>query len=79
LIWEKDDAGLNIREYPYLNRETLTVDFPAMRATLEGARAGDVVLLQAHISEHDNESEPLSRSLYIMTIRQKQLFGEHNE
>lgn len=38
-------AGLNIREYPYLNRETLTVDFPAMLATLEGARAGDVVLL----------------------------------
>lgn len=38
-------AGLNIREYPYLNRETLTVDFPAMLATLETARAGDVVLL----------------------------------
>ncbi|OHY73114.1 amino acid aminotransferase [Marinobacter sp. AC-23] len=38
-------AGLNIREYPYLNCETLTVDFPAMLATLEGARAGDVVLL----------------------------------
>jgi aspartate/tyrosine/aromatic aminotransferase len=38
-------AGLNIREYPYLNRETLTVDFPAMLETLEGAKAGDVVLL----------------------------------
>jgi aspartate/tyrosine/aromatic aminotransferase len=38
-------AGLNIREYPYLNRETLTVDFAAMLETLEGARAGDVVLL----------------------------------
>jgi len=38
-------AGLNIREYPYLNRVTLTVDFPAMLETLEGARAGDVVLL----------------------------------
>jgi aspartate/tyrosine/aromatic aminotransferase len=38
-------AGLNIREYPYLNRETLTVDFPAMLETLEGATAGDVVLL----------------------------------
>ena len=38
-------AGLNICEYPYLNRETLAVDFPAMLETLEGARAGDVVLL----------------------------------
>lgn len=38
-------AGLRIREYPYLNRETLTVDFAAMCDTLEGARAGDVVLL----------------------------------
>jgi len=38
-------AGLNIREYPYLNRETLTVDFSAMLDTLESAKAGDVVLL----------------------------------
>jgi aspartate/tyrosine/aromatic aminotransferase len=38
-------AGLNIREYAYLNRETLTVDFPAMLEALEGAKAGDVVLL----------------------------------
>lgn len=38
-------AGLNIREYPYLNRETLTVDFAAMLSSLESARAGDVVLL----------------------------------
>src|SRR5690554_7480727 len=38
-------AGLRIREYPYLNRETLTVDFAAMCDTLEQASAGDVVLL----------------------------------
>tara|TARA_R110001599_G_scaffold327443_1_gene540430 strand:- start:110 stop:1291 length:1182 start_codon:yes stop_codon:yes gene_type:complete len=38
-------AGLNMREYPYLNRETLTVDFSAMLDTLEGAKTGDVVLL----------------------------------
>lgn len=38
-------AGLNIREYAYLDRETLTVDFPAMLESLESARAGDVVLL----------------------------------
>jgi aspartate aminotransferase len=38
-------ARLKIREYPYLSRETLTVDFAAMLETLEGAKAGDVVLL----------------------------------
>ncbi|MGO1500147.1 MAG: aromatic amino acid transaminase [Marinobacter sp.] len=38
-------AGLNIREYPYLNSETLTVDFAAMLNSLEIAEAGDVVLL----------------------------------
>ncbi|SFR76165.1 aspartate aminotransferase [Marinobacter daqiaonensis] len=38
-------AGLAIREYPYLNRESLQVDFEAMLESLEGANAGDVVLL----------------------------------
>ncbi|GGE59224.1 aminotransferase [Streptosporangium jomthongense] len=38
-------AGLRIREYAYLDRETLTVDFPAMLESLESAKAGDVVLL----------------------------------
>lgn len=38
-------AGLNIREYPYLNLETLTVNFAAMLNSLESAEAGDVVLL----------------------------------
>ncbi len=38
-------AGLAIREYPYLNPETLEVDFAAMLGTLERANAGDVVLL----------------------------------
>lgn len=38
-------AGLKIREYAYLNRDTLTVDFAAMLDTLEAAKAGDVVLL----------------------------------
>ena len=38
-------AGLTIREYPYLNPETLQVDFGAMLETLEQADAGDVVLL----------------------------------
>ncbi|KPP99070.1 amino acid aminotransferase [Marinobacter sp. HL-58] len=38
-------AGLTIREYPYLNPQTLQVDFDAMLETLERAEAGDVVLL----------------------------------
>ncbi|MGM0569513.1 aromatic amino acid transaminase [Marinobacter sp.] len=38
-------AGLTIREYPYLNRDTLQVDFAAMLESLEGAGTGDVLLL----------------------------------
>lgn len=38
-------AGLQIQSYPYLNSETLEVDFDDMMATLEMARKGDVVLL----------------------------------
>ncbi|MDX1459208.1 MAG: amino acid aminotransferase [Marinobacter sp.] len=38
-------AGLTIREYPYLNPQTLQVDFDATLATLERAAPGDVVLL----------------------------------
>ncbi len=38
-------AGLNIREYPYLDKASLSVDFDAMIACLEQAEAGDVVLL----------------------------------
>ncbi|OEY66370.1 aromatic amino acid transaminase [Marinobacter sp. X15-166B] len=38
-------AGLQLQEYPYLDRDTMTVDFDAMLGALEGARQGDVVLL----------------------------------
>ncbi len=38
-------AGLSIREYPYLDRATLSVDFDAMMDCLAQADAGDVVLL----------------------------------
>lgn len=38
-------AGLNIREYPYLEPQTLQVDFAAMLESLAQAKAGDVVLL----------------------------------
>ena len=39
-------AGLELKPYPYYDRETLSVDFAAMMETLErDAKAGDVVLL----------------------------------
>ncbi len=53
-------AGLAIREYPYLNPETLEVDFAAMLGTLEGAKAGDVVLL--HGCCHNPSGADLSQS-----------------
>lgn len=53
-------AGLAIREYPYLNPETLEVDFAAMLGTLEGAKAGDVVLL--HGCCHNPSGADLSLS-----------------
>lgn len=53
-------AGLAVREYPYLNPETLEVDFAAMLGTLDGARAGDVVLL--HGCCHNPSGADLSQS-----------------
>lgn len=53
-------SGLAIREYPYLNPETLEVDFAAMLGTLEGAKAGDVVLL--HGCCHNPSGADLSQS-----------------
>ncbi|MBS3804482.1 MAG: aspartate/tyrosine/aromatic aminotransferase [Oleiphilaceae bacterium] len=38
-------AGLRIRDYPYLNRQSLEVDFDDMMATLETAQKEDLVLL----------------------------------
>lgn len=53
-------AGLTIREYPYLNPQTLQVDFAAMLETLERAEAGDVVLL--HGCCHNPSGADLSLS-----------------
>lgn len=39
------NMGLPFETYPYLHPETLEVDFDAMLAALDGAKAGDVVLL----------------------------------
>lgn len=40
-------AGLPVREYPYFDVTTQTIDFASMRAALHRASEGDVVLLQA--------------------------------
>jgi aspartate/tyrosine/aromatic aminotransferase len=40
-------TGLAYRSYPYLDRETQAVDFPAMAAALERLGPGDVVVLHA--------------------------------
>jgi aromatic-amino-acid transaminase len=37
--------GLDFKTYPYLHPERLDVDFDAMMTTLEGAKAGDAILL----------------------------------
>ena len=39
------DAGLTLKEYPYYDYQTKSVDFDAMLQTLAGASAGDLVLL----------------------------------
>ncbi|TQV84618.1 aspartate/tyrosine/aromatic aminotransferase [Exilibacterium tricleocarpae] len=39
------DAGITIREYPYYDRNTNSIRFDEMMATLERAEAGDLVLL----------------------------------
>lgn len=53
-------AGLTIREYPYLNPQSLQVNFGAMLETLEQADAGDVVLL--HGCCHNPSGADLSLS-----------------
>ncbi len=37
--------GLNMKTYPYLDPETLEVDFDAMLAAIKGAKPGDTILL----------------------------------
>ncbi len=53
-------AGLKIQGYPYLNTDTLEVDFEAMMAALEKARTGDVVLL--HGCCHNPSGADLNQS-----------------
>ncbi|MFT7559669.1 MAG: aspartate aminotransferase [Flavobacteriales bacterium] len=51
-------AGLNIRHYSYYNYDTNTLDFDAMLADLEQAKAGDLVLL--HAACHNPSGQDLS-------------------
>jgi len=39
------EAGLNLKEYPYYDNQSQSVDFAAMLSTLENAEEGDLVLL----------------------------------
>lgn len=52
-------AGLKLREYPYYNYETHSIDFDAMLSTLETIPRGDLVLL--HACCHNPSGADLSR------------------
>lgn len=53
-------AGLHLREYPYYNYTTHSIDFDAMIATLKEVPAGDLVLL--HACCHNPSGADLSRA-----------------
>lgn len=53
-------AGLQLREYPYYNYATHSIDFDAMRACLRQVPAGDLVLL--HACCHNPSGADLSRA-----------------
>ena len=46
-----ESAGFTVEAYPYYNRDTRGLDFPAMRATLAGLPAGSIVVL--HVCCHN--------------------------
>ena len=52
-------AGLKLREYPYYNYETHSIDFDAMLSTLAAIPRGDLVLL--HACCHNPSGADLSR------------------
>lgn len=54
------NAGLQLREYPYYNYATHSIDFDAMRASLQQVPAGDLVLL--HACCHNPSGADLSRA-----------------
>ncbi|KAF5100283.1 hypothetical protein DV451_002634 [Geotrichum candidum] len=41
------NVGLNVKQYPYWNPETLSLDFDGLIGTLSSANRGDIVLLHA--------------------------------
>lgn len=64
-------AGLAIREYPYLNPQTLQVDFAAMLDTLEQAEAGDVVLLHGCCHNPSGADLTLAQWQEVTTLIQR--------
>ncbi|NMT64645.1 amino acid aminotransferase [Marinobacter orientalis] len=64
-------AGLTIREYPYLNPKTLQVEFAAMLETLEGAEAGDVVLLHGCCHNPSGADLSLAQWQEVTTLIQR--------
>lgn len=54
------NAGLSLREYPYYNYATHSIDFEAMRACLQQVPAGDLVLL--HACCHNPSGADLTRA-----------------
>ncbi|MFW5823378.1 MAG: aromatic amino acid transaminase [Marinobacter sp.] len=64
-------AGLKIREYPYLNGDTLQVDFDAMLESLEGAEAGDVVLLHGCCHNPSGADLDLGQWQQVTTLIQR--------
>jgi aspartate aminotransferase len=53
------EAGLQLKEYPYYNSETKSVDFENMMQVLQGANEGDLVLL--HGCCHNPSGADLSK------------------
>jgi aspartate aminotransferase len=64
-------AGLTIREYPYLNPQTLQVDFGAMLESLEQAAPGDVVLLHGCCHNPSGADLSLDQWLEVTSLIQR--------
>ncbi|MCJ8337839.1 MAG: aspartate/tyrosine/aromatic aminotransferase [Pseudomonadales bacterium] len=60
------EAGLQLKEYPYYNYETQSVDFAQMLQTLDSASEGDLVLL--HGCCHNPSGADLSREQWQQVI-----------
>ncbi len=59
-------AGFELAEYGYYDKATMSLDFPAMLASLEQVAAGDIVLL--HACCHNPSGVDLSREQWRMVV-----------